>query len=131
MSTMIDELDSDYETFHHDEVSLYCRQRYCEFIDTLISNLVDRFDQMTISLLSDVEEFFIFGLKSPSSVSSEEFEVKLNSRGMKHFSTDVELGKLKSEFTNLHLRFKNRSKITIFDATLNFFEDVMKCEFNW
>ena len=49
---------------------------------------------------------------------------------MNYFSADAHLGKLKSEFTNLHLRFKNLNKITIFGDDLEFFEDVVKYEFN-
>ena len=93
---MIYGLDADSETFHQDEVILHWRQHYCESIDIIISNLVDRFDQRTISLLSDVKEVFIFGLKSPFSISLEELEVKFSYRQIKHLSTDADLGKLKS-----------------------------------
>ena len=55
----------------------------------------------------------------------------MRSRGIKHFSTDANLGKLKSEFTNLHLKFKNHSKITILGEVLEFFKDAVKCELNW
>ena len=70
-------------------------------------------------------------MNSESSVNSEESEVKLSSKGTKYFSADVDLGKLKTEFTNLNARFKNRKKITVFTDALEFFDDVVKCEFKW
>ena len=127
---MIDGLDAESENFHRDEVSLHCRQQFFECIDGLALTLVDKLDQKEISLLSCVEEFFIFSLKSHSSVSLEEFEIKLSFKRTKHFSADACLGKLKSAFTNVRLRFKNRNEIAMFGNALEFFEDIVKCEFN-
>ena len=43
--TIVTGLDAYSGTFYHDEVSLHYRQHYFECIDTLVLNLVDRFDQ--------------------------------------------------------------------------------------
>ena len=73
------ESTSDY--FYHTEVSTYFRT-YCECIDTLIKNLVDRFDQNNNILLSDVKEFFMHCLKLPTSINNKVHDAKLNKPGM-------------------------------------------------
>ena len=117
--------------FQPSNVSEHYKYQYYECIDTLVTNLEDRFDQETIKILSGVEEFFIHCLKSPNSVNEEAYDELLSSAGMVQFQDDVEVLKLKAEFVQLHLRFGNYAPVKNFHDILKFFEVVVSSDYNY
>ena len=59
------------------------------------------------------------------------FDKLLSSRGMVYFQNELDMLKLKGEFTQLHLHFANYELVKNFRKILGFFELVAKCDYNY
>ena len=130
-NVIVDSLNSTLNAFYHTEVSIYYREYYCKYIDTLVINLIDSYNQQTMRLLLDAEQFCIYCTKSQDMLNKIDYDMKLDSEGIVHFSGDIELLILKHKFTNIHLNYKISKKITLFCDVTKFFELVIENEYNW
>lgn len=107
-STIFDGTESINTAFHYDELRLYYRQLHYECIDTLMINISEIFNQNTIRLLTEIENYFMFVLNDSSALHEQKYEENLGLSGLTHFSDNVELQRLKVEFMNIHYFFKNK-----------------------
>jgi len=101
-------------------------------LPTLVSNLNDCFEQETISLLSDVEDLFIFSLRDSENINWPEYAVKLKSDGVQYFKDDVSNSRLKWEFANIHTQLGEKldSNLNCFHDILDFFSNLEEGTFN-
>ena len=70
-------------------------QFHYECLDTLIQNLNNCFEQDAILLLIDAEDLFAYSLHDSENLNACEWEQKLKSPGVSHFSDDVSMSRLK------------------------------------
>ena len=79
---IIDGCNSTSKAFYYAEVSVYYRQYYYEYVDTLVTNLIDWFDQETMRKLSDAEQFCVYCVRLQEVLSAIECDVKLSTGSM-------------------------------------------------
>ena len=99
-----------------------------EAIGMLITNIKERFNQKTVKLIIDVEEFLLLALNLEATLETDEYNNNLKIDGMIYYKNGINLPKLKSELVNLRAFLKQelRGDLSNFYYIFNFFKSTAK-----